>query len=147
MRALVLVSFVLAACRGASPATPAATPSAAPAAPAAPADLAAPQSFVVAPGTFAELNAVLPAGAAAARFTADGALHWNIHSHPGETPVIHAEGDGAEGTLGFVPDAPGPYSWMWENRGTTAVTLTITPELAAGSRIDSWHPAPRPAPR
>jgi len=99
------------------------------------------RNFEIAPGKFAEANLELPAGVAVtAAFRADGAVEWNVHSHPEGGVAIHQEGTAADGKIQFTAEAAGGYSWLWTNKGDQPVNLIVSIELPDGARIVSWQP-------
>ncbi len=93
------------------------------------------------PGQFAEINLELGDGVTTtASFTAEGALAWNVHSHPGDTPVIHAEGTDARGAPAFTAEKAGLYSYLWANRGDAALKLVVELRIGGTGRVHSTHP-------
>ncbi len=99
------------------------------------------RNFEVAPGKFAEANLELAAGVeVTAAFQADGAVEWNVHSHPQGGVAIHQDGIAADGKISFTAATTGAYSWLWTNKGEEAVNLIISIELPDGARIVSWQP-------
>jgi hypothetical protein len=154
MRHLVTILLALAVgCGGgqAEPQEPAPQPAAdpapeepAPAPEAEPAEAGPPlvaRNFEVPPGKFAEANLELAAGVeVTAAFRADGAVEWNVHSHPEGGVAIHQEGAAADGKITFTAPTPGGYSWLWTNKGESSVNLIISIELPDGARIVSWQP-------
>jgi hypothetical protein len=98
-------------------------------------------TWTVAPGTFAEVNVELGAGAKmVATFTAAGEVAWNVHSHPDDEPLIHAEGRSKAGTQSFTADAAGTYSFLWMNDGKTAVDLSVELRIDGEGKVHSTHP-------
>ena len=125
-----LFLLALAACHAQRPPAPAPAP-----------EPALTRHVTVAPGKFAELNLELPAAATIeVGFTSSAPLAWNIHSHPSDEVVIHAEGTSADAEIPFAPDTAGGYSYLWENQSDTAVELDIRVRLPTGARVDSWYP-------
>jgi hypothetical protein len=104
---------------------------------------AAPQRFewTVAPGKFAEINVELGDGAKmSASFESDAPVAWNVHSHPGDTPAIHAEGKDAKGAPAFAAEKGGLYSYLWVNKGKQAVKLVVELTIEGTGRVHSTHP-------
>lgn len=103
-----------------------------------------PQQFAwtIEPGKFAEINVELGEGATMfARFVSDAPMSWNVHSHPGDTPRIHAAGNDATGTPTWVAEPGGLYSYLWVNEGTKAVKLTVQLRIEGSGRVHSTVPA------
>ncbi len=99
------------------------------------------RNFEIAPGKFAEANLELAAGIeVTAAFRADGAVEWNVHSHPEGGVAIHQEGTAADGKISFTAETAGGYSWIWTNKGDATVGLIVSIELPEGARIVSWQP-------
>lgn len=98
---------------------------------------------VLAPGEFAEINVEMGGSSAADVVfqAAGGPLEWNVHSHNGEQVVIHAEGEGREGTLRFAAPGAGQYSYLWKNSGPASVRLTARLTAQGAVRVQSVHPA------
>jgi hypothetical protein len=98
--------------------------------------------WTVEPGKFAEINVELEDGAKmTASYDADGApVAWNVHSHPGDKPTIHAEGSDAKGTQSFAPDKGGLYSYLGINKGKQPVKLTVELRIEGAGRVHSTHP-------
>ena len=104
---------------------------------------AAPQRFewTVAPGKFAEINVELGDGAKmSASFESDAPVGWNVHSHPGNEPTIHAEGKDAKGAPAFTAEKGGLYSYLWVNKGKQAVKLVVELTIEGTGRVHSTHP-------
>jgi hypothetical protein len=102
-----------------------------------------PQRFewTIEPGKFAEINVELGDGAKmSASFAADAAVSWNVHSHPGDEPLIHAEGRDAKGVPVFAAEKGGLYSVLWVNKGKQAVKLTVDLEIEGTGRVHSTVP-------
>jgi hypothetical protein len=88
-----------------------------------------------------EINVELAAGATmTARFRSDAPVAWNVHSHPGDTPMIHAEGSDAAGERSFAAEAAGVYSYLWVNKGSRAVELAVELRIDGAGRVHSTHP-------
>lgn len=107
------------------------------------ADATAAQRFewTVEPGKFAEINVELAKGTEmSASFAADGPLAWNVHSHPGDKPTIHAEGTDAKGEPVFTAAQGGPYSYLWANKGSKPVKLVVELRFVGGGKVHSTHP-------
>jgi hypothetical protein len=97
--------------------------------------------WTVAPGAFAEINLELGDGAkSSASFEADAPLAWNVHSHPSDEPVIHAEGSDSKGVPAFAADQGGAYSYLWANRSARAVKLRVELRIEGRGRVHSTHP-------
>ena len=97
--------------------------------------------WTVEPGKFAEINVELAKGTEmTASFEADGPLAWNVHSHPGDKPTIHAEGTDAKAKPAFTAEAGGPYSYLWANKGSKPVKLVVELRFAGGGKVHSTHP-------
>lgn len=104
---------------------------------------AEPQRFqwTIEPGKFAEINVELGAGAKmSASFRSEAAVAWNIHSHEGDKPTIHAEGDDAEGAPAFAAEKGGLYSYLWVNEGKKAAKLDVELRIEGTGRVHSTHP-------
>lgn len=104
---------------------------------------APPQRFewTVAPGKFAEINVELGDGAKmSASFESDAPVGWNVHSHPGDKPTIHAEGKDAKGAPAFTAEKGGLYSYLWVNKGKQAVKLVVELTIEGTGRVHSTHP-------
>lgn len=99
--------------------------------------------IVVEPGKFAEVNLQMAKGSTATvEFTSSGgALSWNIHSHVDDRAVIHNEGAAAAGTVRFVAQSDGAFSYLWKNDGTVPVTLTAKLQSEGAVNVHSVHPA------
>ncbi len=79
----------------------------------------------VAPGSFAEFNTQLAAGAVLSwSWTADAPMDWDLHSHAGRDVTIHEQGTDQSGKGDFTPDADGTYSLYWHNTASQAITLS-----------------------
>lgn len=87
----------------------------------------APRHTVTIPaGKFYEINAQVPAGGGMAwDWSADGAVAFDVHSHFGGEVQKHAQVDGTRDRGGLEVGQGGGYSYLWENRGTVPVTLTL----------------------
>jgi hypothetical protein len=60
------------------------------------------------------------------RFSADGALDFNIHRHEGDRVITPARRDAARAASGRLrASAADDYCWMWANSGRTPVQLTV----------------------
>jgi hypothetical protein len=104
---------------------------------------ATPQRFewTVAPGKFAEINVELGDGAKmSASFESDSTVAWNVHSHPGDKPTIHAEGEDRKGAPAFTAEKGGLYSYLWFNKGKQAVKLVVELTIEGTGRVHSTHP-------
>ena len=74
-------------------------------------------------------------------FSGDGALSWDVHSHPAGEVVTHQHGDGQQGTFAFTPPAAGAYSVMWRNPGDAPVSILLQVSLQGEGALESTHPA------
>jgi len=98
-------------------------------------------AWTIAPGEFAEINVELGDGATmSASFESDAPVSWNVHSHPGDTPKIHAEGNDAKGVPAFAAEKGGLYSYLWMNKGKGAVELVVELRIEGTGRVHSTHP-------
>jgi hypothetical protein len=101
--------------------------------------------WTVEPGKFAEINVELDAGTEmTASFEADGELAWNVHSHEGKKPTIHAEGKEPKSAPAFVAEKAGMYSYLWVNKSGQAVKLTVDLRFNGNGRVHSTHPEVAP---
>ena len=73
-------------------------------------------------------------------FDADAPVSWNVHSHPSQTPTIHAEGSDSKGTPAHTAEQGGLYSFLWANKSATAVRLVVELRIAGSGRVHSTHP-------
>ncbi|MDX1380854.1 MAG: hypothetical protein R3233_07020 [Xanthomonadales bacterium] len=91
-------------------------------------------SGAVAPGQALELCA--PLGAAQAvdsRFSATGALDYNVHHHVGDEVVYLELEKGIDRHVGRLePESADTYCWMWENKGSAAVNVNAALQRGAG---------------
>ena len=104
-------------------------------------------SWTLYPRMWVEIDLRLAAGAeAVAEVTAEGGeVSWNLHHHPVEaspaTFVIVAQGAAARATVRCAPDAPGFYSYLFENdRSPGTVRLRIELKLSGEARLDAVKP-------
>lgn len=96
----------------------------------------------VQPKELVELNYRLGADARLeGAFSGDGALSWDVHSHPAGEVVTHQHGDGQQGTFAFTPPAAGAYSVMWRNPGDAPVSILLQVSLQGEGALESTHPA------
>lgn len=104
-------------------------------------------SWTLYPRMWVEIDLRLAAGAeAVAEVVAEGGeVSWNLHHHPVEaspaTVVIVAQGAAARATVRCAPDAPGFYSYLFENdRSPGNVRLRIELKLSGEARVDAVKP-------
>ncbi len=91
------------------------------------------------PDRFVEVNLELNESASVtARYQADAAVAWDVHSHEQGQVRIHDEGESAEGTITFEAPHAGTFSILWENRGQAAVDLSVT--VRGDATVDSIAP-------
>lgn len=96
------------------------------------------ETFTVPGGDDVELDLEMPAGSTVtARFSADGMLAWDVHSHGAAGVVTHDQGSGVSGDVIFVAPAAGEYSLRWESRVATPINLTLEVSFEGGGTIQS----------
>lgn len=130
MKPLTLATILLAALPACRP-----TPAAAPVSP------AIFSALVVPPRDFAEIDLTMAANSTAtAIFTASSPAAWNVHSHAIDHLTVHAEGTSAADRVRFTAPYDGVFSFLWQNTGTTPLTLDV--QLRTEGRVDirSTHP-------
>lgn len=91
-------------------------------------------SGAVAPGQALELCAPLSAAQAVdSRFSATGALDYNVHHHVGDEVVYLELEKGISQHVGRLePDTDDTYCWMWENKGSSPVDVKAALQRGAG---------------
>lgn len=91
------------------------------------------------PDRFVEVNLEMNESASVtARYQADAAVAWDVHSHEQGQIRLHDEGESAEGTITFEAPNAGTFSILWENRGEDAVDLSVT--VQGDATVDSITP-------
>ena len=115
--------------------------------PVVPGTLTMPFAWTLLPGMWVEIDLGMhPGSEAVAEFaTTGGEIRWDIHAHPpGASPptlLVLDRGTGSVGRLRFVPDAPGRYSYRWENSNPDGlVRLRVTLGLRGDVRVDAVKP-------
>lgn len=100
-------------------------------------------ALVIEPEKFAEINLQMAKGAAVTvDFSSAGAaIGWNVHSHASERTVVHAEGSTAADTVRFVADRDGVFSYLWQNKGRSPLTLDVKLQAEGSVTLHSTHPA------
>lgn len=85
------------------------------------------RQLTVAPGKFAEVCGKLnPPVDVQWQFTANVPLNFNIHYHEGKAVKFPAKQDGvAEGSGKLGVGIQQDYCWMWTNKGSAPVSLTV----------------------
>ena len=97
--------------------------------------------FAITPGTFAEANLTMRAGAiVTADFAASAPLRWNVHSHAGGETIIHAKGEGASGAIRFTAPKGGVFSYLWEAPKDARAPIDLDVTLRGDASVKSWHP-------
>ncbi len=77
------------------------------------------------PGTFAEFNTHMEAGATIQwTWSADAEVPWDLHSHAGRQVQIHQRGTDSAGNGSFTAPSAGTYSLYWNNVGNQTVKLS-----------------------
>ncbi|MDC0675414.1 hypothetical protein [Nannocystis radixulma] len=100
------------------------------------------EEVVLEPGKFAEINLKMAEGTSTeVTFTATGGpLEWNVHSHEGDTVVIHSQGTGTDGKVRFVAPRAGLYSYLWTNASAAPIRLTADLKANGQVRVHSIEP-------
>lgn len=87
---------------------------------------------------FLELNLLVDEGASIAfSWSAGGDLQFDVHRHVGGTVEFLEQTAGRDGAGAVTAPADGALSFLWENRGPAAVTVTY--HLRGDFAVDSIH--------
>ena len=104
-------------------------------------------SWTLYPKMWAEVDLRLVAGAeAVAEVTTEGGeVTWNLHAHPiPESPatfVVVSQGAAGQASVRCAPDAPGFYSYLFENdRSGGPVRLRVELTLRGDARLEGVKP-------
>lgn len=97
-------------------------------------------SKTVPPGAFVEVNTEVGKGEPIMwAWSTSAPVHFNVHSHFDGQEKEHVADDSASGNGMFTNDREGGYSLMWENKGTSPVTLDY--RVWGEYTLDSIYPA------
>ena len=85
-------------------------------------------TFTLAPGDYIEIKATMEEGATLFySWTADGGrINFDLHAHAGDQNVTYEKGRGkTSGEGSFETPFAGNHGWLWRNRDSSDVTVTL----------------------